>query len=369
MDVKRFNIMGLSVFVKDEQARNDITKEIADREEALQQETDARNVAIASIPANLKGVKCIVIGDSYNRGSGGTIGRGFGYYFQQATGCDALIWQNASGGFISYGGDTSDFQGMNYLQILQQELPKIPEDERGEYKWVIFGGGYNDGIDANYNENALYTQVSQCIATIRNYLPNANILNVPLHNADSFDSDAHILAYQVTNYSFLRNGACCTENSMFWFTGYSSCDAGDSVHLNDEGYRRAGNMIASVVAGYQGGYPTALNGSETGSLSFGSGVSVASGQRFRLFEKDGIVHMFGSLSIADVQASMTLINMPETMRTWGTNVFPAVLQGGSGDYKIIPVAFDNNALRLTADVGGASGAYTLRINTSYPLGM
>ena len=369
MDVKQFNIMGQNVLVKDEQARNDIEKEIADREEALQQEAEARNVAIAGIPANLKGVKCIIIGDSYNRGSGGIVGRGFGYYFQQATGCDALIWQNAGGGFVLHGGENSDFPAMNYLQILQQELPKIPEDKRSEYKWVIFGGGYNDGIEATYNENAIYTQVSLCIATIKQYLPNANILNVPLHNADSFDSDTHILAYQVTNYSFLRNGAYCTENSMFWFTGYSSCDAGDSVHLSDEGYRRAGNMIAAVVTGYQGGYPTALNGSETGSLSFGSGVSVASGQRFRLFEKDGIVHMFGSLSISNIRASMTLINMPKTMRTWGTNVFPAVLQGSGGDYRIIPVAFDSESLRLTADVGEASGSYTLRINVSYPLGM
>lgn len=354
-DVSVFNIMGQNINVRDTIARNGV-KDNSDK--------------ISKISNALNGVKCLLIGDSYNRGTGGTVGRGWGYYFQQSTACDATIWQNAGGGFVTTGGPTSDFTGMNFLQILQQEVPKMSADEKQKIKLVIFAGGYNDGKSDTYNESSLVTQITNCVSYIKENLPNARIAIIPLWNEDPLDVTEHILCYQVMNYTAQRLGVYTSTSSMFWFIGYNNYGAGDGVHLNDAGYERCGNLIASCIYGFNGSYSTPLNGSASGSLDLASGVTVASGQRFRIYEKDGIVYVFGALAISNIQASMTLLNsIPDSVRTWGT-LNPICVIQTSSKYVHVNVAIDQNNMRLTADIGDLAGqSGTLRCCFSYPLGM
>lgn len=354
-DVASFNIFGDVIECCDDVAR-------ANANNAL--------TTIKRTPESLKNVKCLLIGDSYNRGTGGVVGRGWGYYFQQSTGCDATIIQNAGGGFIATGGATSDYTGMNYYQILQKVIPDMSASERAETKLVVIAGGYNDGRDDDYNESQLVTQITNCINYIKSQLTNAKIAIIPLWNEDPFDSLNHILAYQVMNYTAQRCGVFTTTSSMFWFIGYNNYGAGDNVHLNDAGYERCGNLIASAIYGFNGSYTTPVNGSASGSLELASGVTVASGQRFRMYEKDGIVYVFGALKISNIQASMELItSIPDSLRTWGTLNPMCVIQTSS-KYVHVNVAIDQNNMRLTADIGDLDGqSGTLRCCFSYPLGM
>lgn len=317
---------------------------------------------------NLKDQRCLVIGDSYERGTGGVVGHGVGYYFQKSTGCILTSYQNSRGGFVATGGGSSDFPGLTFGEILIQELPKIDEDIRKEFKWCIFVGGYNDGFDEFYDSGKIQENIDTAIFTVKQYLPYANIAIIPLYNADAFDSNNRINAYKLWSSSATRNGCLTSTTSIFWFTNVNDCDAGDGIHLNDRGYQRAGNLVASTILGYQNAYDLALNGSWDGELNLSTGVTIDNEHRFRIYYNNGIAHMFGALRVSDIEDEMVLFTMPSLLTPWGNNIIPCVIQQGE-KYVNSCVSIDYNDCQLKGGVGDLSGEVLVWIYYTYPIRM
>lgn len=345
-DVSNFELEGVVYPVKDSTARKDISDLNTFR--------------------SLNGQKCVVLGDSYNKGVGGQEGRGFGYYFQEWTGADCLIKQNAGGGFIATGSSGSDYPNENYVSIVPKILGLIPEDEKPLYKWFIIGGGYNDGKSEYFNESQLATNMSTVIDAIKADLPNCSIAIIPMHNADNFDDDTRVTCYNAYCSIGARYGCLVTPASIFWFSGYDSMDAGDGVHLNNAGYQRAGRLVASALIGFQGNYQRMLNGSTSGDVDFVNGAGQQSGQRFRMYEQNGIMHILGAIRVPDIQPSTTYVNLPSTIAPWGALPVAAVFQT-SNSYTILPIIIDHQSIRTTADLKGASGEGSIRLCCSYPI--
>lgn len=311
----------------------------------------------------LKNKKCLLLGDSYLRGTGGIADKGWGYYFREYSGATCSIHQNAGGGFIAKGGTTSMYTGKNYYEILNTVLPSISAKEKKEYEYVIISGGYNDGKDEYYNGQTIMDEIQKCVTLIRSHLINAKIYIVPTYCEQALNNDTRLKAYLAYVQGAIKAGAVSNSNSIFWFCGRTAYGAGDNVHLNDNGYQQLGRYITSFVLGWNGDFQVTLN---AGEIKFESGVSVSSGQRFRMYRKDGIVHVMGSLKITSVSASKVLLTMPSDLRPWGRLVVPAVFQT-SNAYKIVPIAITEKNIALTGDVGGISGTADLRICTSYPM--
>ena len=336
-EVSKFNLFGSEpVLVKDAKARSDI--------EVLNN--------MVQVPS-LNNVKCLLIGNSYARGTGGIIGQGWCYYFKQWTKCDATIMQNAGGDFVATGGVTSDHPGWNYYQFLQNFCNNTSQEELNKYKYVIFGGGYNDGKDGVYNAVNINTQMTQCNDLIRTKMPNAKIVCIPLYNAEPFRGINHLKAYERWISQSMELGWLCPQYSIWWFEGRSNYQAEDGVHLNDSGYARCGKYIASAIFGNCSGWTTTVN---DGDIELASGITLPSSQRFRIWRYDNTVQIQGLLNIDNVQPSMEILTMPPTMRPWGNTLIPVVLHDldNAADYEVI-VCNVYDKIKLVGDVGSMSG--------------
>lgn len=245
-EVDEFNVGGDLVHVKDSTAREAID-EIEDRLDGL---TDS-----------LAGVKCLLIGNSYARGTGGTIGKGWPYYFQELTSCDATIIQQAGGDFGALGNANADYPGANYAGALQQFSQGLTQDQRDAYRFIVFGGGFNDtsstanpgGVDA------AQAGLNEVAALIRERFPRARVVLVPMYSEQQANAPAIMQVYAMFARTAAMHGWMTTTHSWLWFTGQTDYAAGDGIHLNDSGYRRAGRFAAAVVMGWDGIYSNAFS--------------------------------------------------------------------------------------------------------------
>lgn len=197
----------------------------------------------------LKDVRCLLIGNSFARGTGGTIGHGWPYYFQQLTGCNSKVIQQAGGDFVKVGNANADYPGMTYREALTSYTGTITEDQRNEFKHIVVGGGFNDANDSDISGTDLANEITAFCAYCRTNYPNAKISIIPLWSNANFSLASKLAKLDIWAIYGGYGGAATLTDSIYWFIGDTNNTYGDSIHLNDSGYAIAGRLIASFVVG------------------------------------------------------------------------------------------------------------------------
>lgn len=200
----------------------------------------------------LSGVRCLLVGNSYARGTGGTIGHGWPYYFTQRTGADSVTIQQAGGDFVKVGNANADYPGMTYLEALTSYAGTLTADQKAAFKHIVFGGGFNDANDNDISSTDVANAITSVCSFCRTTFPNAKITIVPLWSNANFSYASKMAKLDIYAYYGALAGAATTNDSIFWFIGDTNNSYGDGIHLNDNGYTIAGRLIASFVAGGQG---------------------------------------------------------------------------------------------------------------------
>ena len=200
----------------------------------------------------LKNVRCLLIGNSYARGTGGTIGHGWPYYFKQKTGCDAKIIQQAGGDFLRLGNSNADYTGMTYREAVTSYASTLTTEEKEAFQHIVVGGGYNDCHDTSISATDLANEILSFCSYCNNTFPNAKISIIPLWSDANFEYASSLAKLEVWAKYGALGGAATLTDSIFWFIGDSNNTYGDGIHLNDSGYSMAGRLIASFVRGGEG---------------------------------------------------------------------------------------------------------------------
>lgn len=190
--------------------------------------------------------KVLLIGDSYNYGVGATEGRGWGYYFQQMTECNATIVHQNGGGFAAIGTSNATYPSKTHAQCVSL----IPDTD---FDLIIAQSGWNDSSTGRNPDgaSAIITGVNNFISAAKAKWPKANIVVIPTNN------DTEINQYKrrcldTISETALLNGIRSSKNSIFWLknTGFN---ASDNIHLSDNGYQLLASYIVSFMHGWDGG--------------------------------------------------------------------------------------------------------------------
>lgn len=251
--------------------------------------------------SNLRGVKCLLIGNSYARGTGGTIGRGWPYYFQMTTGCDADIIQQSGGDFAALGSVNADYPGYNYAQAIADFASDLTADQKRAYRYVIVGGGYNDAVK-DVTGSDIISGMEDFVSFTKATFPYANIVVIPLWSDAKFTTASYFGKLQGWANTASRMGCATTIDSIYWFYGDSDNTAGDSVHLNDSGYALCGRNMAAFVMG--GAYHVPYGGTD---CVLGEGVS-AIGTGWRVSRgPEGVVTVTLHVNLPETVTNKTVI--------------------------------------------------------------
>ena len=216
---------------------------------------------------SLRNCACLLIGNSYAYGSGGTAGKGWAYYFQQRTGCTAEMIRQSGGDFAAKANDGTapDYPGKTYLEALQAYTAERTVEQRQAVKYIIVGGGFNDTSNRNSGGvAAVRTAIDNFVTYARSHYPYARIFIIPLYCTVDFPNAKTWDVLNAWTDEAAKNGCATTPYSAHWFHNLSeyqsTTDSSGPIHLNDAGYQLAGAYIAAVVAGWDGKFA----GRETG---------------------------------------------------------------------------------------------------------
>lgn len=223
---------------------------------------------VRPIEANsLKNVRCLLIGNSYARGTGGDAsstwtnisgsekaGHGWPYYFYLRTGCVPKVISQSGGDFVAVGNDNSDYPNKTYLQALTEVTNSMTEIERGAVRYIIVGGGYNDvcKTDTQVAVSQITSAISSFVSYCKTNYPNARIWIIPLLQASGYTNVYFYKKVKAYIDAALQAGVCTSQRSGDWFLNTSGYSSSDGVHLNDAGYQLAGAYIAALVQGWDG---------------------------------------------------------------------------------------------------------------------
>lgn len=219
-------------------ADGSITKEKLSTD--LNNEIDNLGNKIDNLSAGLSSKKILLIGDSYNNGVGGTSGRGWGYYFQQFTGCDATIVHQNGGGFAIAGNSNATYPNKTFSQCVEQIT--------GEFDIIIAQSGWNDAGQAT--EASIQTNVAAFLTAAKTKWKNAKIYVIPTNNGtDTTYKKANKLK-AIANAA-LENNTISSIYSAYWLIG-KNVAATDGIHLTDAGYKLLAHYIVDYVLGWDG---------------------------------------------------------------------------------------------------------------------
>lgn len=204
--------------------------------------------------AALQNSKCLLMGNSWARGTGGDPPKGWCYYFQEITGCQATIIKQSGGDFCGPGNNNADYPGETYVTIMQNIIPStiLPDaDERAEYNYIIVGGCLNDQA---YSNSQVRNAIRDFVIAAKTYFPNAEIWIVPL--VPSLEADIALMnTIDAWNTGAELTGAATCSHTYGWFYGkpeYLRNNSLAATHLNDDGYKRCGELMAALVTGWDG---------------------------------------------------------------------------------------------------------------------
>ena len=299
-------------------------------------------------------MKCLLIGNSYAYGSGGSGGNGWVYQFVQQTGVDADIIQQRGGDFCHRATNNAPlptYPSMTYREALTQFVASKTATELSEYRWIIFGGGYNDGA-FGFTFDQIVTEITATVTFIRNNFPNAEIAIIPL------SSTTHNFAgggtafeeYQVFTTAWadgaIKNGCLTTTHSLNWFYGKTEYQGSGSsnIHLNDAGYKKCAEYILAIINGWDG----CLHEDLTGEVIFNQYVSTTNGY-IRCIKQGDAVYLRGHVTLNDDSdtgsyAIHDLLTVPASCSTDRWACFQAGYLYKSGMYA--PIMLSLNSVGL-----------------------
>ena len=291
-------------------------------EEVEEVSADAAGALEAARKHTLKGKKCFLIGNSFAAGTGGQQGRGWTYYFQQLTGCNATIANQNGGDFISPGNHNSQYPGLTYLQCLEHIFGSMAESARKEFEYVIVGGSYNDRI---------YDGVSDAVIAFvnrsRELLPNAKVWIIPLYPGRRITVvNVYNVGVNWCNGAIAAGAATCT-NTFNWFYGRPDLWGRDDVHLNEAGYLECAKYMAALVDGWDGETQT----QDAPNATLEEGITTSG---FRAFRKGDRVSIGGALKLPDqtITGRFNMATLDATVLPGTIKFFPVyVYKAGSSE--------------------------------------
>lgn len=310
------------------------------------------------------GKKMLLMGNSYMRGTGGTIGHGWGYHFTQFTGCDSTIIQQAGGDFVATGNTNSDYPGKTHLQALQTFANTLTAAQRAEYDYVVVGGGYNDH---NQNSDTLAAAIDTFVSTCRTLFPNAKIWIIPLWCDAPMTSALEYTNFSLWSSRAAQNGCGSCSMTFSWLYGRSDYGAGDSIHLNDDGYQLCAKFIHSVMLGWDGNYIPTVGANWT----LGTNVSVNT-SGFRYYRDGKNVFITGALDYTNSVATTKLGTIGDPAYLPQKAIyFPVFLFTSSTSTRSVAMACiqADGVLRLIPLAASIPASGTVYINHSFMYGM
>lgn len=224
----------------------------------LANEVSAIEIALQSYmdsAATFNNVPMLLMGNSWAAGVGGVLGRGFTYYMQEYSGCDADFIQVRGGDFVETGNAGSDYPGKTAEESLTLWAAGQTADRLNSIKYVVYGGGLNDASNDGISYESEYAAVESFINKCKQLMPNAKIYIIPLSSL-AVVNRGHYRKYVAMIDASAANGAVSNENFHSWFYGrleYKTTDDNYS-HLNDSGYRLCAQYVLSFMRGWNGDY-------------------------------------------------------------------------------------------------------------------
>lgn len=217
------------------------------------------NMSKQKVMAN---TKCLLVGNSYAYGSGGSGGSGWAHQFVSLTGCNADIIEQRGGDFCQPATNTSPlptYPSMTYRQAITTFISTKTTAELAEYRHIIFGGGYNDAAFL-HTYSDIVTEITATVSLIHTNFPNAEITIVPLlstthkNAGGAMRENFYKLTVQAWSMGAAINGCRTTSHSADWFYHkYEYRGSGSSnIHLNDDGYLKCAQYILSIINGWDG---------------------------------------------------------------------------------------------------------------------
>lgn len=272
----------------------------------------------------LRGVKTIIIGDSYASGTGSESGIGWAGYFTQYSHIDlvAHAYQNA-GGFAALGNNNADYPGKNYADALSEIADGMTANERNSVALVLFQSGWNDCSTGNNpgGDSAVLTGLQNAVNLVRNRFANALPVIIPTWNETHISTGTQYnILYSILGNAGRRVYAVSTINSITWFYGESSFAYGDGIHLNQNGYQHLAIYIYSFLCGWDG-----LSVSTSQSATNEGGVSGT----LYCIRLGNTATVKGSLTVANFSFGTTFATIPPTCRPSTAVYLPVMVYGGT----------------------------------------
>lgn len=313
---------------------------------ALEDDVDEINSALAS--NTLSGVRCLLIGNSYAAGTGGTSGRGWPYYFEQATGADCEIIHQNGGDFVAAGNQNASYPGVTASAALTAYAATLTTAQKSAFKYVIYGGGYNDH---NY-VSSVRSAVTAFVSAARTAFPNAKVIIIPMYPGAKVSSSDLYIYGQYIAAGALDAGAVTTFNAFTWLYGRGFTNS-DNTHPTDSGYQILGRYAAALVQGWDGIYEPV----------FGAGVeyeSDVSSVGFRYTRGRETVSFTGALRIAESVGSVPrkLATLPDLFLPYTSTYFPVFLYSETLAERSIGVCYLNS-----------EGLFLANANNTFPDGV
>ena len=286
----------------------------------------------------------LLIGDSYNYGTGGVSGCGWGYYFNQQNSVSATIIHQDGGGFAAVGNSSAQYEGLNYASVISQ-MSASPS-----YNLVIAQAGWNDSSSRNSGgAAAVVTGVNAFVTNVRAKWPNAEIIIIPTLSGVATSAHQEECMNAICNTAYL-NAVRSTSQSYLWMAG-KGMTASDGIHLTDAGYQLLAKLITRFALGWDGvlDYP----GEMTGTVSNGEITPTTTTDNFYLRRVGSIVYLMIRF-VPNVQKSDLLVcTLPEGFRPSARVVYVAFRVWSRS------ASSDPDTLAGIIETGGS-----VRINTS-----
>lgn len=349
-------------------------EEITDRLETLQGAINALTTKVNSLNNRTKrkmtsDTKCLLIGNSFAYGSGGSGHSGWPFQLENMINCNATIIAQRGGDFCARA-TTSDpqpsYPNMTYREAITELVSGLSTADRLSYEWIIFGGGYNDS-STYYSYDDIVTEIKTTIGYCRQQFPNAEIAVIPLaactHLTKAGLSWAKYYLKYMTAWSnaAIECGCYTTTDSMNWFfRKYEYRGAGDSnIHLNDAGYIKCAEYILAIINGWDGEFH--INWSDDVTM----GSTVVDTDFVTCVQNGDTVMLKGHVTLngdgvitGDTMVGAEICTVPGPVSPSENAVFFSGYLYKTGAYQLIPLSL-NSAGKLT--IRNDEGQYT------YPL--
>lgn len=370
--VSKFKVLNRIIHIKDSKAASDI-ENILDEIDGLPEVKEKTDKIYGK---RLKNKKVIMIGDSYSTGASGTQDKGWMYYFEEASECEAVSrCKMSSGGFINKA-SSGEYVGMNFSEALNAVASTQTTAERAKIDVVLCCGGINDV--ASNTTAKIGEAVTGFIATAKLKYPNAEIWVLPLYcdanfgayyfNADGeqvtiYNGGKKYEAFNAITQNAITHGANSTLDSVFWLLGRTTFGHGDGIHPNDYGFIQQGRRINAILSGSDSTYNTEIV-NETG---YADSVS----SNFRCVGRNGNITIRGKLEISNAESDKPILSLPQYMLPSLSNFYTALFSDGT-NYAVGTIYYDpmNRCFKMLSvpESLSVTTVLSIHVNLSYTAG-